>query len=175
MSVNISRYDLVDEDLPVFIDKLLEQHHVPHGRLTLEVTESCIGADPERAKRSIDELRVRGIRISIDDFGVGYSSMSQLLQLPIDELKIDKSFVLALEDDDRARAIISSTVELARALKLVVVAEGAERTSNLNSLAYLGVDIVQGFFIARPLTSRELHGFLESPARLGMPSISAVT
>jgi diguanylate cyclase (GGDEF)-like protein len=175
MSVNISRYDLVDEDLPVFIDKLLEQHHVPHGRLTLEVTESCIGADPERAKRSIDELRVRGIRISIDDFGVGYSSMSQLLQLPIDELKIDKSFVLALEDDDRARAIISSTVELARALKLVVVAEGAERTSNLNALAYLGVDIVQGFFIARPLTSRELHGFLESPARLGMPSISAVT
>jgi len=173
MSVNISRYDLVDEDLPAFIDELLDRHDVPHRRLTLEVTESCIGADPERARRSIDELRERGIRISIDDFGVGYSSMSQLLQLPIDELKIDKSFVLALEDDDRARAIISSTVELARALKLVVVAEGAEKTNNLNSLAYLGVDIAQGFFIARPLTSRELDTFLEDPARMGMPTLSA--
>jgi diguanylate cyclase (GGDEF)-like protein len=173
MSVNISRYDLVDEALPAFIDELLDRHDVPHRRLTLEVTESCIGADPERARRSIDELRERGIRISIDDFGVGYSSMSQLLQLPIDELKIDKSFVLALEDDDRARAIISSTVELARALKLVVVAEGAEKTNNLNSLAYLGVDIAQGFFIARPLTSRELDTFLEDPARMGMPTLSA--
>jgi predicted signal transduction protein with EAL and GGDEF domain len=172
MSVNISRYDLVDEELPAFIDDLLEQHDVPHSRLTLEVTESCIGSDPDRAKRSIDELRARGIRISIDDFGVGYSSMSQLLQLPIDELKIDKSFVLALEEDDRARAIISSTVELARALKLVVVAEGAEKTSNLNSLAYLGVDIAQGFFIARPLTSHELHRFIDNPARMGMPTVA---
>jgi diguanylate cyclase (GGDEF)-like protein len=173
MSVNISRYDLVDEELPGFIDDLLEQYEVPHSRLTLEITESCIGADPERAKRSIDELRARGIRISIDDFGVGYSSMSQLLQLPIDELKIDKSFVLALEEDDRARAIISSTVELARALKLTVVAEGAEKHSNLNSLAYLGVDIVQGFFIARPLTAVELERFMDDPSRLGMPSASA--
>ncbi|MGH9016222.1 MAG: putative bifunctional diguanylate cyclase/phosphodiesterase [Acidimicrobiales bacterium] len=161
MSVNISRYDLVDEELPEFIDALLELHDVPHSRLTLEVTESCIGSDPARARRSIDELRARGIRISIDDFGVGYSSMSQLLELPIDELKIDKSFVLLLEEDDRARAIISSTVELARALKLVVVAEGAERASNLNSLAYLGVDIAQGFHIARPLTAHELGQFLD--------------
>jgi len=173
MSVNISRYDLVDEELPAFIDDLLDQYNVPHSRLTLEVTESCIGADPERARRSIDELRERGIRISIDDFGVGYSSMSQLLQLPIDELKIDKSFVLALEEDDRARAIISSTVELARALKLVVVAEGAEKTSNLNALAYLGVDIAQGFFIARPLPSRELDAFMRNPVRLGLPSVPA--
>jgi len=172
MSVNISRYDLVDEQLPVFIDTLLEEHDVPHSRLTLEVTESCIGSDPERAKRSIDELRARGIRISIDDFGVGYSSMSQLLQLPIDELKIDKSFVLALDEDDRARAIISSTVELARALKLVVVAEGAEKMSNLNSLAYLGVDIAQGFFISEPLTSGELGRFMDDPSRMGVPSIS---
>ncbi|HVC71062.1 MAG TPA: EAL domain-containing protein [Acidimicrobiales bacterium] len=169
MSVNISRFDLVDEDLPAFIDDLLEQHDVAHNRLTLEVTESCIGADPERAKRSIHELRARGIRISIDDFGVGYSSMSQLLELPIDELKIDKSFVLALEDDERARAIISSTVELARALKLVTVAEGAEKARNLNSLAYLGVDVVQGFIIAQPLTSRELLKFLEDFDRKGLP------
>jgi diguanylate cyclase (GGDEF)-like protein len=175
MSVNISRYDLVDEDLPAFIDNLLEVHDVAHNRLTLEVTESCIGADPERAKRSIHELRARGIRISIDDFGVGYSSMSQLLDLPIDELKIDKSFVLCLEEDERARAIISSTVELARALKLVTVAEGAEKVSNLNSLAYLGVDVVQGFIVAQPLMSGELDVFLEEFAHSGLPSHSAVT
>ena len=171
MSVNISRFDLVDEDLPAFIDDLLEKHEVPHNRLTLEVTESCIGADPERAKRHIHELRARGIRISIDDFGVGYSSMSQLLELPIDELKIDKSFVLALEDDERARAIISSTVELARALKLTTVAEGAERARNLNSLAYLGVDIVQGFIIAQPLASRELVKFLDEFSQKGLPAM----
>jgi len=98
--------------------------------------------------------------------------MSQLLQLPIDELKIDKSFVLALDEDDRARAIISSTVELARALKLVVVAEGAEKMSNLNSLAYLGVDIAQGFYISEPLTSGELGRFMDDPSRMGVPSIS---
>ncbi|HEY7947732.1 MAG TPA: EAL domain-containing protein, partial [Acidimicrobiales bacterium] len=171
MSVNISRFDLVDEDLPAFIDDLLEQHDVAHNRLTLEVTESCIGADPERAKRHINELRARGIRISIDDFGVGYSSMSQLLELPIDELKIDKSFVLALEDDERARAIISSTVELARALKLTTVAEGAEKARNLNSLAYLGVDVVQGFIIAQPLASRELLKFLDEFSVKGLPAV----
>jgi len=160
MSVNISRYDLIDEELPAFIDAVLDRHRVPHHRLTLEVTESCLGEDPDRAKRCIDGLRSRGIRISIDDFGVGYSSMSQLLALPIDELKIDKSFVLALETDHRAHAIISSTVELGRALAVDVVAEGVEDSDTFATLQRLGTTIAQGYHMARPLTPDQLDDYL---------------
>ena len=117
MSVNISRYDLLDDQLPNYVNRLLEKNDFPPSRLTLEITESSVGEDPINAKRCIEKLRDRGIGISIDDFGVGYSSMSQLLELPIDELKVDKSFVIALGGDRRARAIVSSAVELARALR----------------------------------------------------------
>jgi len=143
-----------------FIDQLLKENDVPPSRLTLEITESSVGEDPENAKRCIEKLRDRGIRISIDDFGVGYSSMSQLLDLPIDELKVDKSFVLALESDRRARAIVRSAVELARALDLTFIAEGIETSTNLTTLEEMGADIGQGYFIAKPLTSAELDDFL---------------
>jgi EAL domain-containing protein (putative c-di-GMP-specific phosphodiesterase class I) len=171
MSVNISRYDLVDEALPNFIDELLDRHHVAHHRLTLEVTESCLAADPEHVSRCIRNLRMRGIRISIDDFGVGHSSMSQLLALPIDELKIDKSFILALQTDKRAGAIISSAVELGRALNLTIVAEGVESAQSLALLQRLGTDVAQGYQIARPLTAAKLHQYLnESAQPLGLLS-----
>jgi len=168
MSVNICRYDLIDHDLPEYIDSLLERHRFAADHLTLEVTESCLSEDPEGVKRSIHELRARGIRISIDDFGVGYSSMSQLLELPIDELKIDKSFVLGLHTDHRARAITRATIELARALNLVVVAEGAENVDTLRSLRQLGADVAQGFYIGLPLTSRQLDTFLAKRTRHGL-------
>jgi diguanylate cyclase (GGDEF)-like protein len=160
MSVNITRYDLLDDRLPSFIYQLLAENGVPASRLTLEITESSVGEDPENAKRRIEELRERGIGISIDDYGVGYSSMSQLLDLPIDELKIDKSFVQALGVDRRARAIISSAVELARALDLTLVAEGIETSANLAILQEIGADVGQGWFIAQPLSSAELDKFL---------------
>jgi predicted signal transduction protein with EAL and GGDEF domain len=164
MSVNISHLDLIDEKLPSYITILLEEFGVEPQRLTLEVTESSLGEDPVRARRSIDQLRALGVRISIDDFGVGYSSMSQLLEMPIDELKIDKTFVFALENDVRARAVISSTIELGRALHVTVVAEGIETFSHHQLLRTLGADIAQGFFIARPKTSQQLDAYLSSPA-----------
>jgi EAL domain-containing protein (putative c-di-GMP-specific phosphodiesterase class I) len=98
------------------------------------VTESALGGDPDRAERCVLQLRARGLRVSIDDFGVGYSSMSQLLGLAIDELKIDKSFTLRLTSDPRAQAIVRSTIELARALSLTLVAEGIETEEVLHSL-----------------------------------------
>lgn len=147
MSVNICRYDLIDEQLPAHIDTLLEQHDLAPDRLTLEVTESCLGDDPEGVKRSIEQLRARGIRISIDDFGVG---------------------VLMLDADHRARAIVSATVELARALNLVVVAEGVEDSNTLESLRRLGADVAQGFHIALPLTSNQLDSFLAEPTNHGL-------
>jgi EAL domain-containing protein (putative c-di-GMP-specific phosphodiesterase class I) len=176
MSVNITRYDLLDDQLPNFIDQLLKENDVPPSRLTLEITESSVGEDPENAKRCIEKLRDRGIRISIDDFGVGYSSMSQLLDLPIDELKVDKSFVLALESDRRARAIVRSAIELARALDLTFIAEGIETSTNLTTLEEMGADIGQGYFIAKPLTSAELDDFLAPDFVVGdLTSLFATT
>ena len=160
MSVNISGSDLVDERLPRFVIDTLERHGVPSGLLTLEITESVLANDIDRAQRSIDRLRRHGILISIDDYGVGYSSMSQLLSLHVDELKIDKSFVLALDTDDRASAIVRSAVEFARALGLTVVAEGIETAGVLERLQDLDVDVAQGFFVARPLSANRLHDFL---------------
>jgi diguanylate cyclase (GGDEF)-like protein len=160
MSVNISRYDLVDEDLPGYIDRVLALYRFPHERLTLEITESAFGGDPELARRCVAQLRGRGLRVSIDDFGVGYSSMSQLLGSAIDELKIDKSFVLGLDSDPRAQAIARSAIELARALGLTVVAEGIEREEVLRSLHGIGADIGQGYVIAHPLTSAQLEAYL---------------
>ena len=163
MSVNISRYDLIDEHLPNYVDKLLETYGVAHNQITLEITETCLSEEPDRVTEHIHQLRERGIRISIDDFGVGYSSMSQLLELPIDELKIDKSFVLALQTDHRAEAIIRSTIELGRALNLSIIAEGAECAENLNQLRRLGADIAQGYHIAKPLTPEQLDDYLAQP------------
>jgi EAL domain-containing protein (putative c-di-GMP-specific phosphodiesterase class I) len=166
MSVNISRYDLVDENLAEYVHGVLALHGFPPDRLTLEVTESALGGDPDRARRCVLQLRDRGVRVSIDDFGVGYSSMSQLLGLTIDELKIDKSFILGLTSDPRAQAIVRSTIELARALSLTLVAEGIETEEVLHSLQSLGAEIGQGYLISRPLTSEKLDEYLAHPDRL---------
>lgn len=160
MSVNISGSDLVDEQLPTFVVDILDLHGVAPGLLTLEITESVLASDIDRAQRSIDRLRSDGILISIDDYGVGYSSMSQLLSLHVDELKIDKSFVLALDSDERASAIVRSAVEFARALGLTVVAEGIETAGVLDRLQRLDVDVAQGFYVSHPLTSERLEEFL---------------
>jgi diguanylate cyclase len=160
MNVNISQQDLADLELPNVIDRILQWYKIPPQRITLEVTESSLSHDPVRAKQSLERLREAGVRISIDDFGVGYSSMSQLLDLPVDELKIDKSFVLALENDPRAISLIRSMVEMARALGLVSIAEGIENASNYDALQLVGADVIQGDYVARPLTSVELDDFL---------------
>jgi diguanylate cyclase (GGDEF)-like protein len=169
MSVNISRHDLVDEDLAAYIDNVLEVHQFPADRLTLEITESALGGDPERAERCVAQLRALGLRVSIDDFGVGYSSMSQLLGLAIDELKIDKSFVIGLISDPRAQAIVRSAIELARALGVSVVAEGIENEEVLSSLRSIGADIGQGYVIARPLTSEQLDHYLAGAGQARRP------
>jgi EAL domain-containing protein (putative c-di-GMP-specific phosphodiesterase class I) len=166
MSVNISRYDLVDEDLAGYVDGVLRRNGFPPERLTLEVTESALGGDPKRAERCVRQLRSLGVRVSIDDFGVGYSSMSQLLALAIDELKIDKSFTLALTSDPRAQAIVRSTIELARALGLTLVAEGIETEEVLLTLQGLGAEVGQGYLIARPLPVAQLDEYLTQPNRV---------
>jgi predicted signal transduction protein with EAL and GGDEF domain len=160
MNVNISQQDLNDLQLPNVLGRILQWYNVAPQRITLEVTESSLSHDPVRAKQSLERLRDAGVRISIDDFGVGYSSMSQLLDLPVDELKIDKSFVLALDNDPRAISLIRAMVEMARALGLVSIAEGIENASNYDALQLVGADVIQGDYVARPLTCVELDDFL---------------
>jgi diguanylate cyclase len=161
VSVNISHRDLVDDGLAGYIADLLSVHRFPPAQLTLEITETALAHDPDRAAHSIAQLRAAGIRVSIDDFGVGYSSMARLLELQVDEVKIDKSFVLATLQDDRAISIIRATAELAAALDLHVVAEGIESGQMLGQLARAGVHAGQGFFISRALPADEFAAFLD--------------
>jgi diguanylate cyclase len=165
LSVNISRGDLADETLPDAVVALLATHSFPASRLTLEITESAIGSDPARSAAQVTNLRSKGVRISIDDFGVGYSSMSQLRSLAVDELKIDKSFIIGMCGDERAQAIVHSAIELASALGLSLVAEGIEDEAVLRALHRMEADIGQGYFIARPMPADQLRAFLAKSSR----------
>ena len=164
LSVNISAKDLVDDDLPAYIRSVLSAHGVPANLLTLEITETALSSDSVRAERTLNALRAEGIRISIDDFGVGYSSMSQLLKLPLDELKIDRSFIANLNGDLRAQAILSATVELGRTLGLDIVAEGIETVESLDEITRRGVDTAQGFYFSKALPSSSFGQFVTDHA-----------
>jgi diguanylate cyclase (GGDEF)-like protein len=173
VSVNISHRDLVDDNLVDFVRGVLDEFHFPASQLTLEITETAIANDPERAGRSIQLLRQAGLRLSIDDFGVGYSSMARLLELQVDEVKIDKSFTMAAIDDPRAMAIIRSTAQLAAALQLHVVAEGVETESVLGQLRAAGVDGGQGYWISKPLAVKDYERFLGVFRPLPPPRLDA--
>ena len=160
LSVNISGHDLLDERLAEYARNLCDRHALRPHQLTLEITETALVADIDRARRSISALRSHGIRVSVDDFGVGYSSMAQLITLEVDELKIDKCFVMRVDSDDRMQAIVRSTVALGRALNLDLVAEGVESQAAFAVLHELGCDVAQGYHISRPLPHDGLIDFL---------------
>jgi len=151
LSVNLSTRDLLDQDLPQKFEALLVKHAVPAEAFCLEITESAIMDDPQRAQTTLDRLSARGFKLSIDDFGTGYSSLAYLKRLPVDELKIDKSFVLGMERDEDDRQIVRSTIDLAHNLGLSVVAEGVENAAAWNLLRELNCDEAQGFHMGRPM------------------------
>ena len=151
VSVNLSTRDLLDQDLPDKLDAILRRHRAVADGFCLEITESAIMDDPQRAEATLNRLAERGFKLSIDDFGTGYSSLAYLKRLPVHELKIDKSFVMAMERDASDAKIVRSTVDLAHALGLSVVAEGVENASILKQLRTLGCDDAQGFHFAKPL------------------------
>jgi diguanylate cyclase (GGDEF)-like protein len=165
VAVNLSASDLLDEELPGRIMSLLSDHSVPVEALELEITESVLMTDPERACELLGELHGMGLRISVDDYGTGYCSLAYLRDLPIDELKIDRSFIAALIKDPRSGAIVSSTIELAHALNFSVVAEGVEDESTLATLKAFGCDSVQGFHFSRPLPAEQFAVWARSHAR----------
>ena len=162
ISVNLSTRDLMDQDLPAKISAMLKQHGANTDSLCLEITESAIMDDPQRALETLNQLHQMGFKLSIDDFGTGYSSLAYLKGLPVDELKIDKSFVLAMETDLGDAKIVRSTIELAHNMGLTVVAEGVETGKAWKLLAELGCDEGQGYFIAKPMPQEQFSGWLSA-------------
>jgi diguanylate cyclase (GGDEF)-like protein/PAS domain S-box-containing protein len=160
VAVNLSTRCLLDLALPDQITALLEDTAMDPDRLVLEITESAIMSDPTRALEILDRLHALGVQLAIDDFGTGYSSMAYLKSLPVDELKVDRSFVKHLRDNQSDAVIVRSTVDLGHNLGLRVVAEGVEDEATLKELAALGCDSVQGYYLAKPMPAAELGAWL---------------
>jgi predicted signal transduction protein with EAL and GGDEF domain len=172
LSLNISVRSLLDRNFPREVQRLLALHGVKGESLTLELTESSLMVDPGVAKRAMGELSEIGVSFAIDDFGTGYSSLAYLTDLPVRELKIDKSFVLAMSADARNRIIVRSTIELARNLGLRTVAEGIEDRETLDGVRELGCELAQGYHISRPVPCSEFERWWEShktPERIPAP------
>ncbi len=160
MSVNLSARNLLDIELPAQIQTLLRQHTTKPDELVVEVTESATMVDPDRAVRVLQALRTIGVGVSIDDFGTGHASIAYLTQLPANEIKIDRSFVTGIGENQRNEAIVRSTIDLARHLDLHVVAEGIETPEDLDRLTSLGCDTAQGYLISKPLSGAQLTAWL---------------
>ena len=156
VAVNLSVRNLLDAKLPGAVAGLVQKYQVPAKRLELEITESSIMADPAKARETLVQLSAMGVRLAIDDFGTGHSSLAYLKRLPVQTLKIDKSFVVNMGDDDNDHVIVQSTIDLAHNLGLEVVAEGVESEEVWNQLRLLGCDVAKGFWRVRcaPRTCR---------------------
>lgn len=160
VAVNLSASSLVDADLPDEVAAMLAARGVPPRSLQVEITEEFLMADRDRARDILTRLRENGVQIAVDDFGTGYSSLSYLRDLPIDELKLDRTFVFPMADDARAGALVASTIDLAHSLGLRMVAEGVETDVAYTELARLGCDQAQGYFMSRPVPAAELEKWL---------------
>jgi diguanylate cyclase (GGDEF)-like protein len=156
ISVNVSARDLMKTDFPEMITTLLGRYDASPDWLALEITESAVMADPQRALSVLERLHVIGLRLSVDDFGVGYSSLSYLKKLPVSELKIDMSFVRNMDHDKNDETIVRSTIDLGHNMGLTVVAEGVETEVIWNMLREMGCDVAQGYYLSRPLDADPL-------------------
>jgi EAL domain-containing protein (putative c-di-GMP-specific phosphodiesterase class I) len=162
VAVNLSVRSLADAEFPDRVSAALERHGVPPELLTLELTESGVMADPQRALPVLRALHSLGVVLAVDDFGTGYSSLAYLRQLPVDEVKIDKSFVFGMGSDLGDLAVVRSIVELGHSLGLIVVAEGVEEDAARDQLAAMGCDVAQGYLISRPLSEDRLEAWLQA-------------
>jgi EAL domain-containing protein (putative c-di-GMP-specific phosphodiesterase class I) len=156
VAVNLSARSFLDAQLAAEIPPLLQRWDVEARLLELEITESMLMLDPGRAKATLDRLSGIGLSMSVDDFGTGYSSLANLKRLPVDGIKIDKSFVIDMAHDASDAAIVRSTIDLAHNLGLKVVAEGVENMETWRQLREHGCDLAQGFHVSRPLPGEEL-------------------
>lgn len=160
IAVNISTRDLISADFPEKIAHIFQQQNVNLDAISLEITESSIMDDPVRAEATLQRLSQMGLKIAIDDFGTGYSSLGYLKRLPVQELKIDKSFVMNMANNENDTIIVRSTVDLGHNLNLKVVAEGVENLEVWDLLANMGCDYGQGYFMGKPMPEKDFKAWL---------------
>jgi diguanylate cyclase (GGDEF)-like protein len=164
IAVNLAVQNLLDLRTPGQVAQLLAHHGLPPSVLTLEVTESLMLHDPQRAGEVLADLAALGCNLALDDFGTGYSSLEHLKRLPVNELKIDKSFVMTMDRDPADRAIVASTAALGRSLGLQVVAEGVESGASASVLAAIGCDLAQGFHYSPPVPADQVPALVRAAA-----------
>jgi diguanylate cyclase (GGDEF)-like protein/PAS domain S-box-containing protein len=170
VSVNLSPHDLSDPWLAETVLAVLAAHEVEPSQLTLELTESSLVAHPEQAIQTVTALTEHGVRLAVDDYGTGYSSLALLRQLPVSELKIDKSFVLRMAVNDRDATIVRSTIEMGHQLGIEIVAEGVEDRATWRLLDALACDLAQGYCVSRPLPGEQLLAWLATPTWSRQPA-----
>jgi diguanylate cyclase (GGDEF)-like protein len=174
VAVNLSARHLANGDLPVQVEEALRRHAVPGRLLTLEVTEGTIMQDPGRAVLVLARLRELGVKVAVDDYGTGYSSLAYLKRLAVDELKIDKSFIVGVRDNENDAIIVRSTIELGHSLGLSLVAEGVEDAKTWQLLDAWDCDVLQGYYISRPLPATALLQWLRDGSDRRTPSRGAL-
>jgi EAL domain-containing protein (putative c-di-GMP-specific phosphodiesterase class I) len=160
VAVNLAMANLIDNQLPEDVAALLAKHKLAPNRLVLEITENVVMADPKRTLQILERLRSLGVGLSLDDFGTGHSSLAYLRQLQVDELKIDRSFVTDMVTDGQNAAIVRSTIDLAHAVGVRIVAEGVEDADTMSELKALGADEVQGFYLSPAVPPTEIVAML---------------
>lgn len=162
MAINISTRNLVDQAFRDTLRELIDKHGVEAGRIELEITESSLISDPERTQVSLNQIASLGVALSIDDFGTGYSSLNNLKRLPVQAIKIDRSFVTHMLADQQDLVIVRSTINMARDLGLNVVAEGAEDQATYDTLRGMGCDFLQGYYVSKPLVAAQVDERVEN-------------
>lgn len=173
VAVNVSARSLAQPDFAADVIDVVRAEAVPSSRIILEVTETAVITDPRRARRTLMKLRESGFAISIDDFGAGQTSLSQLVDMPLDELKIDRTFVGDMLENARSAAVVHAVIQLGHSLGISVTAEGVESESILCSLRDLGCDVAQGYHFSRPVPLDELMQLLREPVPAGRRNLAA--
>ncbi len=167
VAVNLSAIQLRDGQIERDVDEALAASGLPPERLELELTESALLQPDQAIEAMLSRLRARGVRLSIDDFGTGYSSLAYLNRIPVDKLKIDRTFTLGIRDDDRSRVLVQAMIQIAQGLAITTVAEGVEDAAFAEQLDAMGCDEAQGYFYSRPLPAAELERWLDALVRPG--------
>jgi EAL domain-containing protein (putative c-di-GMP-specific phosphodiesterase class I) len=171
VAINCAPPELMSEMFVPRLAERLDEVGLSAEDIVIEVTEDSFLADPERARTVLLDLRARGFQISVDDYGTGFSSLSYLRDLPIQELKMDRTFVSAMATDERSRMIVASTMQMAHALGLRTVAEGVEDAPTSADLLAMGVDVLQGYYLARPIPPEQVIAFARQTYSLARPPL----
>lgn len=174
LSVNISAVQLRDVEFPILLGQILEETGFPAERLELEITETCLVNDPVLAERSLDVIRGFGVNVSLDDFGTGYASIGFLRQFRFEKLKLDRSLVVDAQADEGSRAMMLSSISMARALKMGVTAEGVETEAQADLVRAAGCDQIQGWLYYKPMPASGIQEFFASQQPSGAPHLKAV-